>query len=649
MAIAEILKFDKTGSLSYGFYMNTRKSDRPDTDIEKLYREARLAQKRLNTLLKFLPDPVFAFSLDNTVEYVNPAFERVFGWTLEEIRGRNINFIPDHLVDQARQGMKRMYRDRTVHDFETQRYTKDGRLLDILINGSILYDEQDNPTGQALILRDMTVEKRMAKTNEVMYRISTALDSYEKLEDLIALVNREIKELIAVEGAFILLADPSGNDLYFFSAQYRNPESEKQFEKIRFPSDQGVSGHVFQTGRPMIIPDVSQCPFFLRRVDEETGMITKNMMSVPIRLKDRIIGVVSLVNKHLGDFDDTDIELLGMVTGSIALPIENTRIHEELKRSYQELKVLNRAKDNVINHLAHEMKTPVSVLEASLKLLSKKILAQGAISPQIEKMLSRSRRNLERILDIQYEVEDLLRKKDFKAYHILSRMVDACRDELNLLFDSEINDPALVSRVSRIIDGLFGPEKLEPVTLVLHHCLDTLMERIKPAFRHRKIAVRTQFDKDIRISMVPEILDTIVRGILRNAVEYTPDGGRIDITAGMDQNRPVLIIRDTGIGFTGERLHLIFENFFNPPGSMNYSTRQPFDFNAGGRGFDLLRIKLFSERHGFRIWIDSTRCRHIPTEADACPGDIAACPACRTADDCFSSGGTAVHIEFNSP
>jgi len=396
---------------------SSKKEDSPKKEKSpvQLYQESRLAQKRLNAMLQFLPDPVFVFTLDNTVEYINPAFERVFGWTLKEIKGKNIRFIPDHLTGQAKEGMKRLFMNRMVHDFETQRYTKDGRILDIVINGPILYDEHDKPAGQVLILRDMTVEKRMAKTNQIMFRISKALHSYEKLGDLIALINSEIQKLISVEGAFILLADKKKDQLYFFSAQYRDKESEKKFKKIKFASDQGVSGHVFKTGKPLMIPDVSQCSFFLRRVDEETDLRTRNILSVPIQLQEKTIGVVSVVNKLYGEFDTTDIELLSMVTSTIALPIENTRINEELRKSYKELKTLNRAKDKVINHLAHELKTPVSVLGASMTLLSKKWKSLGLSSDPIENILTRSQRNLQRILDIQYEVEDLLRKKDFQV------------------------------------------------------------------------------------------------------------------------------------------------------------------------------------------------------------------------------------------
>ena len=612
----------------------------------KLYQKTRLAQERLRTLLKFLPDPVFAFTLDNTVEYINPAFERVFGWTLKEVKGKNIKFIPDHLIDQAKQGMKQLFKNQSVHDFETQRYTKDGRILDILINGSILYDEHNEPVGQALILRDMTVEKRMAKSNRIMFTISKALHHYQELGDLIALINKEIQKLISVEGAFILLADKSKDQLYFFSAQYRNLESEKKFEKIRFQADQGVSGRVYKTGKPLIIPDAAKCSFFLRRVDDETDLTTKNILSVPIKLKDRTIGVISVVNKNHGEFDNTDIELLSMVTSTIALPIENTRIHEELRKSYKELKTLNRAKDKVINHLAHELKTPVAVLSASMKLLSKKLKASGLENHLIEKIFTRGQRNLNRILDIQYEVEDLLRKKDFKAYHILNKLLDACKDELSILIESETENINIINRVHNTIENLFGPKKIQSQSLLFDEYLTKLIGQLRPEFRHRNCLLNIQIDKNIPVYIPPEILDIITTGVIRNAVEYTPDGGKIDIILKNTQHHPELIVTDYGIGFTKENLHLIFKNYFTPPDSIDYSTKKPYDFNAGGRGFDLLRIKIFSEQYHFKIWIDSNRCGIIPNNNDICPGDIHLCRACATPDDCFNSGGTSIHIKF---
>ncbi len=615
--------------------------------FEQLYQESRAIRKRLLTLLEYLPDPVFAFSLDNRVEYVNPAFEKIFGWTLDEIRGKNIDFIPEHLTEQAKEGMRQLYKNRSVHDFETQRFTKDGRILDILINGAILYDENDQPTGQALILRDMTREKRMAKTNKIMFKISRALHQYQKLGDLIDVITTEIRKLILVEGAFILLEDDAGDQLYFLSAQYRDGASEKQFKKIRFPVDHGVSGRVYSTGEPLMIPDVSQCSFYLNRVDEETDLKTRNMLSVPMRIKERIIGVVSVVNKKFTDFDDTDTDLLSMVASTIALPIENTRIHERLRQSYLELKRLNHTKDLVINHLAHELKTPISVLGASMKLLAKRLKAAGFGGDRIEKTFLRGRRNLNRILEIQYEVEDLLRKKEFQSFHLLNRMVDACRDELMVLFETQTQSSDILNAVQKSIDQMFGPEEPDWEDIDLKSFLSGHLKSLEPFSFHRTPDIRIDLEPCGRISFPLSILETIVTGIVRNAVEYTPDGSRIDIGLKMVRGVPNLIVKDSGIGITPEKLDLIFDNFFTPPDSTNYATKTPFDFNAGGRGFDLLRINLFSERYPFIVDIDSVRCRAIPEDSDTCPGNIKGCSICSCQEDCVRSGGTVIRLIFD--
>jgi len=543
---------------------------------------------------------------------------------------------------------KQLRKNRSSYNFETQRYTKDGRILDILINGSILYNENNKPIGLVLVFRDLTVENRMIKSNQIMFKISKALHHYQKLGDLITFINKEIQKLISVEGSFIMLADRVKGQLYFLSAQYRNSESEKQFKKIRFPDNQGVSGRVYKSGKPLIIPDISKCSFYLKRITDETDLNTKNMLSVPLKLKDMTIGVVSVCNKLHGEFDNIDIELLSMVTNTIALPIENARIHEELQKSYKELKTLNHAKDKVVNHLAHELKTPVSVLGASMKLLSKKYKAEGLENQLIKNIFTRGVRNLNRILEIQYEAEDLLKKKDFKAYMILNKLVGACKDELTILIENETENTDILNRVNDTIESVFGPEKIYAQTLFLDEYIPKLLEKLKLKFMHRKCLLSTQLDETIAVHIPPEIIEKIITGIIRNAVEYTPDNSKIDIILEKTKDYSELIITDYGIGFTKEKLHLIFENYFAPPESIDYSTKNAYDFNAGGSGFDLLRIKIFSESYDFKIWIDSNRCNFISNENDRCPGDIDLCQECTNPADCFNSGGTSIHIQFQS-
>ena len=605
-----------------------------------------LDQNRVHSLLKFLPDPVLAFSLDNKVEYINPEFEKVFGWTLKEVKGKNIKFIPDNAINQTKERMKQLLKNRSSYNFETQRYTKDGRILDILINGSILYNQNNKATGLVLVFRDLTAENRMTKSNQIMFKISKALHHYQKLGDLITFINKEIQKLISVEGSFIMLADKPKKQLYFLSAQYRDSESEKQFEKIRFPDNQGVSGRVYKSGKPLIIPDVSKCSFFLKRITNETDLNTNNMLSVPLKLKDKTIGVVTVANKLHGEFDNIDTELLSMVSNTIALPIENARIHEELQKSNKELKALNHAKDKVVNHLAHELKTPISVLGASIKLLLKKYRTEGLENPLIKKILERGLRNLNRILEVQNEVEDLLRIKDFKAYKILNKLVDACKDELAILFENETENTDILDRVNETIESVFGPQKMYAQKVFLVDYIPKLLKKLRLGFMHRKCLLNTQMEKTLPVYIPSEILEKITTGIIRNAFEYTPDNSKIDIIVKQTANGPELIITDYGIGFSKEKLHLIFENYFAPPESIDYSTKNAYDFNAGGSGFDLLRIKIFSEFYNFKIEINSERCSLIPNDNDLCPGDIDLCQACAGQNGCFNSGGTSIHIQF---
>jgi hypothetical protein len=85
------------------------------------------------------------------------------------------------------------------------------------------------------------------------------------------------------------------------------------------------------------------------------------------------------------------------------------------------------------------------------------------------------------------------------------------------------------------------------------------------------------------------------------------------------------IVKDHGIGLTEEAQKRIFEGYFSTRDIMNYSSKRPYDFNAGGKGADLLRMKIFSERFNFKISMTSTRCKRIPENDNICPGSINAC------------------------
>jgi GAF domain-containing protein len=248
------------------------------------------------------------------------------------------------------------------------------------------------------------------RLTKALFRISKALHQFRTLNQRLEFITKEVQELINVEGASVILLNQEKNEFFFPVTAYDDTETSRKMREIRFPATKGVAGHVYKTGKPLIVPDTSESEFFFKKVDQQARYKTSNMLDVPIQIQDRMIGVLCAVNKKKGIFDQRDIEIASAIANIVALPIENARINDQLKSSYQEVKSLNQAKDRVIHHLSHELKTPVSVLDASLELLKRRLSDHQ--NQSIQKIFNRAERNLNRILEMQYRVEDIMRQKN---------------------------------------------------------------------------------------------------------------------------------------------------------------------------------------------------------------------------------------------
>ena len=609
-----------------------------------LYEASRRAEQRYRAFIRFLPDPVLVLKMDNTVSYLNPTFEETFGWSRKEMEGQKLPFVPEDLKDEARRGVKRLFRERTVQHFETKRLTKEGRLLDVLLSAAVFYDEQNAPAGQVVILRDITREKRTTRSNEALFRIAGALHRFRRLDDRLEYITREVKDLMAVGGALVILIDDETNEFYFRVASMDDTEAGKKMQEIRYPLSEGVAGEVYRTGKPIIVPDAYKSPYFIKEVDQKAGYSTRNMLDVPIQLEDKMIGVLGAVNKKNGDFDEADVTLLCTVASMVALPIENARINEALRRSYEEVRSLNRAKDRVIHHLSHELKTPLSVLSASLELLRKKV--GDDTDPTTNRILARADRNLQRILDMQYQIQDILRERHYQTYLFISDLLDSATDVIETFAEAEPGGEKLAASLRRRIESVFGPVEAPSEEIHLDWFAAELIDNLRSKFSHRTCRLEAHFEKVHPILIPVDVLSKIIIGLVRNAVENTPDGGLIQVFVRNHASGTQFVVKDYGTGITEENQRLIFENYFTSYDTMTYASRQPYDFNAGGKGFDLLRMKIFSERYHFKIEMDSKRCPHIPDSFEHGPGDIDTCEHCESEADCLDNGGTTMTVTF---
>ena len=428
------------------------------TERKRAEEALRKSERRYRTLLDFAPYPIVVFTPDGLVSYLNPAFTETFGWTLEELEGQRIPYVPPGLEEETRESIRDLFEQKVILRRETRRLTRDGRILDVIVRAVVFSEaREEEPSGELVILRDITQEKRIALNNEAMLRISMALPSYPDLEDLLDYINTEVKDLLGTEGSIVVLLDELKGELFILGAAYDDTDTQNRIKEIRFSMDQLIAGKVIKTGEPMIVSDTTANRELHEERDRRLGYKTRNLLLVPLQSSERIIGALCAINKKQGDFDHTDVELLSMVAGTVALSIENARFSEELKKAYREVSSMNRAKDKAINHLSHELKTPVSILSSSLKILERELtrIPGDAWKPTIE----RTRRNLERVLEIQYEAADIMESRHYKAYGLLSLLLDQCADELETLVAEEVGEGTVVERIRKRIDEIFVPSE----------------------------------------------------------------------------------------------------------------------------------------------------------------------------------------------
>lgn len=617
--------------------------------------EEKIAERKLKELYRlyrqimdFVPYPIIVYNDNGLVTFVNPSFSSTFGWHLDELKGKRIPFIPEGLKDATYDMLNKFRENKSLTRYETQRLTRDGKILDVVLWAESHTRFKTDSTETFVILRDITEEKRLEANNKTIMRISAVLPEYPELEDLMTYISKEVKTHLKTEGAIVLLYDEIKNELFFNGGAYDDSDTDKRAREFRFPADSVLAGKIIKTGEYALVNDAEKLLKDYPERDKMLGYKTKSLLEVPIKSEDRIIGVLCAINKKQNLFDYNDMELMTMIAGTCAISIENARFSEAVREAYRDVASMNRAKGKAINHLSHELKTPVAILTGSLQILKKKLASIAGVN--VDATLKRVERNLNRVVEIQDEVADIMEDKTYSAQKLLLKMFEACQDELETLIQQSLSSENLENSVNKLIDEKFGPRSIQYKSIEFSEYFNDLYTSLKPEFGFRHVDIQVSIDPNLPSLLLPEeILNKMMSGLIKNAIENTPDNSNINISISKQDTGVMFRIHDFGVGIEPDAQKRIFEGFFTTQATLLYSTKKPFEFNAGGKGADLLRMKIFSDRHGFILKMESERCRFLVEDKDAtCPGDTEKCKFCREQNDCLNSGHTIFTVFFPS-
>jgi len=311
-----------------------------------------------------------------------------------------------------------------------------------------------------------------------------------------------------------------------------------------------------------------------------------------------------------------------------------------IARDITERKRLEKAKERAINHLAHELGTPLSIIGGVVNRMPDE-LKKGNME-RVHEWIERMKRNIKRLSDLQTKVDDILNEKPVLEKDRILNIIEtaiACLDELK---DEPLKEGGEAVRQSIIkrLESLHKVEESRKETIVLNAFIGQVCQEARLSMKKRQLEIVENVEKGTYVEMDPKVLKKVCEGFLKNAIENTPDEGRIEIEVRSEDNLAKLYFHDFGIGITPENQKLVFSGFFHTQDTDLYSSKKPYLFNAGGTGSDLLRAKVLSERFGFSVDFSSTRCRYLPSDKDECRGSISLCPFIKRKEDCLATGGS---------
>ena len=345
---------------------------------------------------------------------------------------------------------------------------------------------------------------------EYLIEISQQLNSTLDLGELLRKITAAAESLTDTEASSILLHDPQTDALRFEVTSNLNPN---QTESILVPIEGSIAGWIFQHGEPRVIQDVSTEPSYFGGVADKVDLKTRNLLGVPMRAHDKVIGVLEAVNKRSGmSFDDQDIKTLTTLASQAAIAIENARLFQQ---------------SDFIAEMVHELRTPLVALKASTSLLLRSDFPEERRNETILTMRSET----ERLISMTSDFLDLARMESGRAH------LDIEAFELQSL---------------------------------LYECVDIVQHQAKD----KSVTIATVPNEFI-VNGDRGKIKQVLLNLLTNAIKYNREGGSIHInsqsTSPNDQPFVEIGVSDTGLGISQEHQKRMFEKFYRVTDAEGYA------------------------------------------------------------------------------
>ena len=299
------------------------------TERKKVEEVLRKSQQEFVSLFNSSAEALVYLDEKGNILDINPRFTELFGYNLNEVKGRNLDngmIHPPEKMEEGKWITEKALKGKLY--YETIRKKKDGTLFPVYISGSrVMLDGKLQ--GVMAMYKDITERKRNEELNKVLYNISKAANSPISLNQLYKTIHKELSNVLDTTNFYIALVDGKENKIFF---PY-NIDDTKPIHLPRTINHNSLVAQVIRTGKSIFINrEMIKGEKFMMEFKEWFGTLRKVWLGSPLKVEDRIIGAVvvqSYTNPEL--YSEKDIGLLEFVSSQVATAIERKRIEEKIR------------------------------------------------------------------------------------------------------------------------------------------------------------------------------------------------------------------------------------------------------------------------------------------------------------------------------
>ena len=333
---------------------------------------------------------------------------------------------------------------------------------------------------------------------EHLISILRDLASTLDLDNLLQKIVNVAAELSNSQAASILLYDEVNQQLFFQTAT--NAENEPQLMGIVVPTH-SIAGWVALNRQPVIVADVHQDKRFFNQIEKDLNFPTQSILAIPLIAKEKLIGVLEVLNKNLGTYVPKDQEILMILGAQAAIAIENTRLFQQ---------------SDLISELVHEIRTPLTSINTIAYLLQ-----QSDID-----------------CDERGRLAQIIREESQRLSRMTSQFLD----------------------LSRLESGRTGFDHIRfSLPELLRECAQSLQPEAEKY--GLQLTIETQ-DTQFEIEADRDKIKQVILNLLSNAIKYNRENGTIILHSHHDEDWTILSVQDYGMGIPEEEIPELFKKFF---------------------------------------------------------------------------------------